>query len=158
MLDGGRRRRRRRHGGGGRRLPAGRGRARRKIKKTDADPEPLALVRNPDVLAELVAAPPVPATRPVLVGFAAETDDVLGPTAGPSSPPRAATCSSSTRSATDMAFDQPDNAAVILAADGSETEVPHGPKDALADAIWDLVAACVAASKPDRLVGYWPAC
>ncbi|WP_241255855.1 bifunctional phosphopantothenoylcysteine decarboxylase/phosphopantothenate--cysteine ligase CoaBC, partial [Candidatus Protofrankia californiensis] len=45
-------------------------RATYKIKKGDGVPEPVALARNPDVLAELVAA-----RRPgqVLVGFAAET-------------------------------------------------------------------------------------
>jgi phosphopantothenoylcysteine decarboxylase/phosphopantothenate--cysteine ligase len=30
---------------------------------------------------------------------------------------------------------------VVLGADGSVTEVPRGPKAALADVIWDLVAA-----------------
>ena len=46
-----------------------------KIKKDDAGgvPEPIALVRNPDVLAELVAARS--GTSPVVVGFAAETGD-----------------------------------------------------------------------------------
>jgi phosphopantothenoylcysteine decarboxylase/phosphopantothenate--cysteine ligase len=42
-----------------------------KIKKADA-PEAIALVRNPDILAELGARE----ERPVLVGFAAETSDV----------------------------------------------------------------------------------
>lgn len=44
-----------------------------KIKKTDA-PEALALERNPDILAELGESN---AGRAVLVGFAAETSDVL---------------------------------------------------------------------------------
>ena len=34
-----------------------------------------------------------------------------------------------------------DNQAVILGLDGSATEVPIGPKEALADVIWDLAAA-----------------
>src|SRR5581483_9750266 len=47
-----------------------------KIKKRDGqDPEPVALVRNPDVLAELSADRARPGQ--VVVGFAAETDDVL---------------------------------------------------------------------------------
>ena len=29
----------------------------------------------------------------------------------------------------------------VLGADGSETEVPRGPKAALADVVWDLVGA-----------------
>ena len=37
-------------------------------------------------------------------------------------------------------FGSPDNEAVILGADGSATEVPHGFKTALAHVIWDEVA------------------
>jgi phosphopantothenoylcysteine decarboxylase/phosphopantothenate--cysteine ligase len=39
-----------------------------------------------------------------------------------------------------LAFGTDDNAAVVLGADGSATEVPRGPKDALAHVILDLVA------------------
>src|SRR4051812_1585793 len=46
-----------------------------KIKKGDADPAPVALVRNPDVLAELGADR---RGGRVLVGFAAETGDETG--------------------------------------------------------------------------------
>ena len=38
-------------------------------------------------------------------------------------------------------FGSEENAAVILDRDGGETAVPHGPKEALADVVWDLVAA-----------------
>jgi phosphopantothenoylcysteine decarboxylase/phosphopantothenate--cysteine ligase len=45
-----------------------------KIKKVPgAPPQPIELVENPDILAELVADPPDP--RTLLVGFAAETGD-----------------------------------------------------------------------------------
>ncbi len=37
-------------------------------------------------------------------------------------------------------FGSETNEAVVLGADGSETPVPHGPKEALADTVWDLVA------------------
>jgi phosphopantothenoylcysteine decarboxylase/phosphopantothenate--cysteine ligase len=40
-----------------------------------------------------------------------------------------------------LAFGTSDNAAVVLAADGEVTEVPRGPKEVLADVVWDLVAA-----------------
>ena len=36
-------------------------------------------------------------------------------------------------------FGRPDNAAVVLAADGTATEVPHGTKDAVAAAVWQVV-------------------
>jgi phosphopantothenoylcysteine decarboxylase/phosphopantothenate--cysteine ligase len=37
-------------------------------------------------------------------------------------------------------FGRPDNTVVVLAADGSATEVPHGSKDAVAAGIWSAVA------------------
>ena len=39
-----------------------------------------------------------------------------------------------------LAFGTSDNEAVILGADGSQTSVPRGPKEALAHVVWDLVA------------------
>jgi phosphopantothenoylcysteine decarboxylase/phosphopantothenate--cysteine ligase len=41
-------------------------------------------------------------------------------------------------------FEVANNAAVILGADGSETAVPDGPKESLADVVWDLVVARLA--------------
>ena len=37
-------------------------------------------------------------------------------------------------------FGRPDNAAVVLAADGGVTDVPHGSKDAVAAGIWAAVS------------------
>ncbi|MGA5353271.1 bifunctional phosphopantothenoylcysteine decarboxylase/phosphopantothenate--cysteine ligase CoaBC [Streptomyces thermodiastaticus] len=110
-----------------------------KIKKKDGqDPEPVVLVRNPDVLAEISADRARPGQ--VIVGFAAETDDVL-----------ANGRAKLARKGCDLlvvnevgerkTFGAEDTEAVVLAADGTETPVPHGPKEALADTVWDLVAA-----------------
>ncbi|MGP3970514.1 bifunctional phosphopantothenoylcysteine decarboxylase/phosphopantothenate--cysteine ligase CoaBC [Streptomyces sp. 6N223] len=107
-----------------------------KIKKRDGqDPDPIALVRNPDILAELSAARPV---GQVVVGFAAETHDVL-----------AQGRVKLARKGCDLlvvnqvgegrAFGTEENEAVILEAGGGETPVPRGPKEALADRIWDAV-------------------
>ncbi|MFD5736324.1 bifunctional phosphopantothenoylcysteine decarboxylase/phosphopantothenate--cysteine ligase CoaBC [Streptomyces sioyaensis] len=109
-----------------------------KIKKIDGqEPEPVTLVRNPDILAELSAERARPGQ--VVVGFAAETDDVL-----------ANGRAKLARKGCDLlvvnevgehkAFGSPGNEAVILAADGTETSVPYGPKEDLADTVWDLVA------------------
>jgi phosphopantothenoylcysteine decarboxylase/phosphopantothenate--cysteine ligase len=115
-------------------------RAASKLKKTDAEPAPVALVRNADVLAEVSAS-----KRPgqVVVGFAAETDDAL-----------AYGREKLARKGCDLlvvnevgegrAFEVEENAAVVLGADGSQTEVPLGSKDALAHAVWDLVVARLA--------------
>ena len=46
-----------------------------KIKKGDGGPPTLSLVENPDILAELALSPRRPA---LLIGFAAETDNVVG--------------------------------------------------------------------------------
>lgn len=110
-----------------------------KIKKKDGqDPEPVVLVRNPDILAEISADRA--RSGQVIVGFAAETDDVL-----------ANGRTKLARKGCDLlvvnevgerkTFGSEENEAVVLGADGSETPVPHGPKEALADIVWDLVAA-----------------
>ncbi|EMF51600.1 flavoprotein [Streptomyces bottropensis ATCC 25435] len=109
-----------------------------KIKKKDGqEPAPLVLVRNPDILAEISAARPRPGQ--VIVGFAAETDDVL-----------ANGRAKLARKGCDLlvvnevgerkTFGSEENEAVVLGADGSETPVPYGPKEALAETVWDLVA------------------
>lgn len=112
-----------------------------KIKRTDDDPDPIPLVRNPDVLAELVAV-----RRPgqLLVGFAAETGDDTGDVLAHGRMKLA-------RKGCDLlvvndvgsgrAFGRPDNAAVILDSDGGELPVARGPKAALAAAVWDAVSA-----------------
>ncbi len=116
-----------------------------KIKKTGADPEPVALVRTADVLADLVAARAAGEVASVLVGFAAETDDVLV-RGREKLAAKGCDLLVVNEVGEDKAFDQPDNAAVILSADGSETEVPYGPKDVLSHVIWDHVAALLAQS------------
>ncbi|MFJ6751627.1 bifunctional phosphopantothenoylcysteine decarboxylase/phosphopantothenate--cysteine ligase CoaBC [Streptomyces sp. NPDC091266] len=109
-----------------------------KIKKKDGqEPEPVTLVRNPDILAEISADRARPGQ--LVVGFAAETDDVL-----------ANGRAKLVRKGCDLlvvnevgdhkAFGSAENEAVILGADGTETPVPYGPKEALADTVWDLVA------------------
>ena len=40
-----------------------------------------------------------------------------------------------------LAFGTADNEATVLSADGAEVKLPRAPKDEIADAIWDLVAA-----------------
>jgi phosphopantothenoylcysteine decarboxylase/phosphopantothenate--cysteine ligase len=122
-----------------------------KRKKTDT--LTVELVQNPDVLLELAQR-----RRPgqVLVGFAAETGDAEGDVLAHGRAKLA-------RKGCDLlvvnevgdpghptGFETEQNAAVVLGADGSATEVPLGSKDALADAVWDLVARRLPAGAPDR--------
>ena len=109
-----------------------------KIKKSEtAEPEPIRLTKNPDILADLVAAR---AAGQIIVGFAAETDDVL-------EHGRAKLARKGcdllvvNQVGEHLAFGTTDNAAIVLAAGGAAVEVPRGPKEALAEVVWDLVAA-----------------
>jgi phosphopantothenoylcysteine decarboxylase/phosphopantothenate--cysteine ligase len=137
-----------------------------KIKKDGQPPEPLSLTENPDILAGLATArkareaarsahdperaglvPPPPAHQ-VLVGFAAETD---------TSPDQAR--AKLERKGCDLlvvnpvgnglGFGTPDNEAIVYGADGTVTPVSRGPKEALADVVWDLVAARLSESPAD---------
>lgn len=115
-----------------------------KIKKTDDSSAPtVALVQNPDILAELVSRRRDAHGGQVIVGFAAETGDATGSVLDHGHAKLA-------RKGCDLlvvndvsggkAFESTENAAVVLADDGTATDVPHGPKEALADVIWDLVS------------------
>jgi phosphopantothenoylcysteine decarboxylase / phosphopantothenate---cysteine ligase len=110
-----------------------------KIKKDGQPPEPLRLTENPDILAGLAAQRDRDGRRQVLVGFAAETD-----------PSAAAAQAKLARKGCDLlvvnpvgnglGFGTPDNEAVVFGADGTVTPIPRGPKEALADVVWNLVA------------------
>ena len=117
-------------------------RAEHKIKKGADEPDSIALVRNPDILAGMVAERA--GSRPVLVGFAAETGDASGdPLAHGRRKLADKGCDLMVvnRVGDQHAFGRPDNAAVILGADGTETDVPLGPKAVLAATVWDVVAS-----------------
>lgn len=109
-----------------------------KIKKREGVEAPVVeLVRNPDILAEISADRALPGQ--VVVGFAAETDDVL---ANGREKLRRKGCDLLVVNEVGerKTFGSEENEAVVLAADGSDTPVPYGPKEALAETVWDLVA------------------
>jgi phosphopantothenoylcysteine decarboxylase/phosphopantothenate--cysteine ligase len=113
-----------------------------KLKKgSAAEPTAVDLVRNPDVLVELVA------TRPagqLVVGFAAETGDAEGDVLTHAR-------AKLVRKGVDLlvvndvsagqVFGRAENAVTVLAADGSATPLLSGRKDAVAAGIWDAVSA-----------------
>ena len=112
-----------------------------KIKKGAADPDPLTLTTNPDILVELVGS-----REPgqVVVGFAAETGDDAGDALHHGR-------SKLARKGCDLlvvnvvgdgrAFEVADNAGWLLGSDGTETELASGSKALLASHVWDAVAA-----------------
>ncbi|MGH3999061.1 MAG: phosphopantothenoylcysteine decarboxylase, partial [Pseudonocardiaceae bacterium] len=112
-----------------------------KIKKSGSDPDPLPLVLNPDILAELVRRR---AEGQVVVGFAAETGDSTGDvlTHGRAKLARKG-CDLLVVNAVGegRAFEVEYNAGWLLGDDGVEIELPEGPKSLLASYVWDAVAA-----------------
>jgi phosphopantothenoylcysteine decarboxylase/phosphopantothenate--cysteine ligase len=114
-----------------------------KLKKDGQPPDPLPLTENPDILAGLAARRAHESGRQVLVGFAAETDTAAG-----------AAQAKLARKGCDLlvvnpvgnglGFGTTDNEAVVYGIDGTVTPIPRGPKEALADVVWDLVAARLA--------------
>ena len=110
-----------------------------KIKKSDRDPDPVALTRNADILAELVAAR---RSGQVIVGFAAETGD-------PDTSVLEYGRAKLKRKGCDWlvvnavgdgkAFEVEDNGGWLLSADGAETHIPHGSKAQLAAEVWDVI-------------------
>jgi phosphopantothenoylcysteine decarboxylase/phosphopantothenate--cysteine ligase len=108
-----------------------------KLKKSGAAPEPLRLVQNPDILRELSSHRARPGQ--IVVGFGAETGDLL---ANGRAKLAAKGCDLLVVNQVGggLAFGTSDNEAVVLGSDGTETAVPRGPKETLADVVWDLVA------------------
>ena len=113
-----------------------------KIKKADDGSAPVvALGQNPDILHEISTHRARAGS--VIVGFAAETGDESGSVLDLARGKLA-------RKGCDLlvvndvsggaVFGSPDNEAVVLGADGSETDVPHGSKSDLAHVIWDEIA------------------
>ncbi|HLU98536.1 MAG TPA: bifunctional phosphopantothenoylcysteine decarboxylase/phosphopantothenate--cysteine ligase CoaBC [Thermobifida alba] len=121
-----------------------------KIKKTGSRPAPISLVENPDILAEL--SRDRARAGQVVVGFAAETDNVLEHGRDKL---RRKGCDLLVvnQVGEDMAFGTPDNQAVVLGPDGLAVEIPRGPKEDLADRVWDLVAERLAPTGPDAGAG-----
>ncbi|MBE1592739.1 bifunctional phosphopantothenoylcysteine decarboxylase/phosphopantothenate--cysteine ligase CoaBC [Nonomuraea angiospora] len=76
----------------------------------------------------------------VIVGFAAETHDVLA-NGQAKLARKGCDLLVVNQVGEGLAFGTPDNAATVLVAGGDPVEVPFGPKEALADVVWDLVAA-----------------
>jgi phosphopantothenoylcysteine decarboxylase/phosphopantothenate--cysteine ligase len=118
-------------------------RSQTKLKRAGAEPEPIELVENPDILRELSAVRL--RAGQVIAGFAAETGDLLSNGLAKLAA-KGCDLLVVNQVGNGLAFATDDNEAIILGADGTQTHVPRGPKEALADVIWDQVAARLARS------------
>ncbi|WP_415857200.1 phosphopantothenoylcysteine decarboxylase, partial [Sinomonas sp. G460-2] len=110
-----------------------------KIKKRDDVPDaPIELVRNPDILAELVRLRNAAGSRQVIVGFAAETgDDGADVLEYGRAKLERKGCELLVVNevGTDRVFGLDENSVTILAKDGSEPQHVAGSKDEVADAV-----------------------
>jgi phosphopantothenoylcysteine decarboxylase/phosphopantothenate--cysteine ligase len=109
----------------------------RKLSKDEGLPE-LVLEPTPDILVGLVSRRP---PGQVVVGFAAETNDVLERGRKKLARKGVNLLVVNDVSAPGAGFDHDTNAVHILGADGSVTEVPLTSKDAVANAVLDSVIA-----------------
>lgn len=107
-----------------------------KIKKSDGLPH-VVLEPTPDILAELGARR---RRGQVLVGFAAETDDLHANAADKLQRKGIDLIVANDVSAPGVGFEHDTNAVVLLGADGSATEVPLTTKRAIARSILDAVS------------------
>jgi phosphopantothenoylcysteine decarboxylase / phosphopantothenate---cysteine ligase len=110
-----------------------------KLKKGAGIPT-IELVPNPDILAEL-GARPRDDRRPLLVGFAAETDDVEANGRDKLERKGADLLVVNDVGSDDAGFAVDTNRVVILSRDGGRTEVDLAAKTEVAHRILDLVAA-----------------
>jgi phosphopantothenoylcysteine decarboxylase/phosphopantothenate--cysteine ligase len=112
-------------------------RSNQKIKKTGAAPDPIALTENPDIVRDLVAARQ--RQGQLIVAFGAETGDVLA-NGRAKLARKGCDLLVVNQVGNGLAFGTDDNEAVVLGVDGSEVSLPRGPKEQIADGIWDLIA------------------
>lgn len=111
--------------------------AEHKIKKTDDNDElTLKLVKNPDILAELGRRK----QNQLLVGFAAETDNLEEYACAKLKKKNADLLVANDVSRTDAGFDVDTNQVIIFAADGTRLLSPLAAKRQTADFILDAVA------------------
>ena len=109
----------------------------RKIKK-DAEEVEVSLVRNPDILAGLGKAK---RTGQILVGFAAETNDVIAYGQEKLKRKNADLFVANDVSRTDIGFSTDENEVHLLFSDGRVVKVDKAPKKRIANAILDAVKA-----------------
>ncbi|MEW6320279.1 MAG: bifunctional phosphopantothenoylcysteine decarboxylase/phosphopantothenate--cysteine ligase CoaBC [Acidobacteriota bacterium] len=115
-----------------------------KIAKTDG-PLTITLTRTKDILADLGRLPSRAAGRPVLVGFAAETHDVVARAQRKLAAKAADLIVANDVSRPDAGFDVETNAVTLVSREGLD-EVPLASKSAVAARILDRVERLLAGS------------
>jgi phosphopantothenoylcysteine decarboxylase/phosphopantothenate--cysteine ligase len=114
-------------------------------QKKDAAPLTLSLERTPDILAELGASK----AERVLVGFAAETQDVLAAAAGKLAAKNLDLVVANDVSVEGLGFGSESNRVWFVSASGAE-ELPVQSKTSIARELWDRVAPLARAAHDRR--------
>ncbi len=109
-----------------------------KIKKTGAQPDPIVLAENPDIVRDLVAARQRPGQ--LIVAFGAETGDVLA-NGREKLARKGCDLLVVNQVGNGLAFGTADNEVAVLSTDGTEVKLSRAPKDEIADEVWDIIAA-----------------
>jgi phosphopantothenoylcysteine decarboxylase/phosphopantothenate--cysteine ligase len=119
-----------------------------KIKKERGLPR-LELAENPDILAGLREAAP----HAIIVGFAAETEDLERNARAKLERKRADFLVANDVSRSDIALDSEDNEVTLFRRDGAPLFFPRRSKSALAAALLDLFAAMLSGSERELAAG-----
>ncbi|GAT86920.1 phosphopantothenoylcysteine decarboxylase [Paenarthrobacter nicotinovorans] len=123
-----------------------------KIKKVDGEDAPVVrLVRNPDILRELVQRRTAEGGRQLIVGFAAETGDAQGDVlehAAAKLKRKGCDLLVVNQVGVGRVFGQDDNSVVILSGHGAEPQSAAGSKTDVAAAVIDRVGAELAQVYP----------
>ena len=123
-----------------------------KIKKRDDTADPvISLVRNPDILRELVEVRDAASRNQLIVGFAAETGDADGDVleyAAAKLRRKACDLLVVNHVGQDKVFGEDTNAVVILSRTGSEPQEASGSKSDVAAAVIDRISAELSRAVP----------
>lgn len=122
--------------------------AQQKIKKVEADLT-LQLVRNPDILAEVAGQKEATGCPRVVVGFAAETADLLENARAKLEKKRLDLIVANDVSAADSGFAVDTNRVTLLGADGGVEALPLLSKAEVADLVMDKVVELLRKRPPD---------
>ena len=113
-----------------------------KIKKAgDGAPLTLELVENPDVVGSVGALP----SRPFIVGFAAETDNLLQNARSKRQRKNMDLIVLNNVADTEIGFSSENNAVTFITA-GGEIQLSKAPKAAIANQLIKMIAACLSSS------------
>lgn len=108
-----------------------------KVKKSPGDMV-VTLERNPDILASLGASR-TESKRQVLVGFAAETEDLLANASKKLRSKNLDLIIANDLTQNGSGFGSDTNRVFVLGREGTVTELPQMPKECVAERIWDRV-------------------